>query len=93
MASPDSFYWNLEVFLKICVLGISGIMLVPSILSYLRLKSVKLLFVSIAFVLFFIKGVLMVLGLFLTGLGYAEPMALLLLDIGVLFALYAAAAK
>ena len=93
MASPDSFYWNLEVFLKICVLGISGIMLVPSILSYLRLKSVKLLFVSIAFVLFFTKGILMVLGLFVANFDFTEPMALLLLDIGVLFALYAAAVK
>jgi hypothetical protein len=93
MASPESFYWNLEVFLKICVLGISGIMLVPSILSYVRLKSVKLLFVSIAFILFFAKGLLMILGLFVAGFDYTEPMTLLLLDIGVLFALYAAAAK
>ncbi len=93
MTPPDSFYWNLEVFLKICLAGISGILLVPSILSYARLKSTKLLFVSMALVLFFFKGVLLVLGAFLPDFGYTEPMALLLLDIGVLFAIYAAAAK
>lgn len=93
MASLDVFYWNLEVFLKICIFGVSGMLLVPSVLSYVRLRSLKLLFISIAFILFFLKGALLVAGLLIPDLVYGESTPLLLLDVGIIGALYAAAAK
>ncbi len=84
---------NVGVFLKFCLAGLAGLVLVPSILSYLRTRSVKFLFISAAFFLLFGKGCLMIWALFAPSLGFTEPATLLALDVAVVAALYLAAVK
>jgi len=49
---------ELTLFLAIIVAGFAFLLSIVSLLSYYRLRSYKLLFVNVAFLVFFIKGIL-----------------------------------
>lgn len=83
--------WDLELFLKVCVLGFSGILFLVSVVSFYRLRSLKLLFVSVALFFFLIKGLLMVYGSFTQE--FSQPLPLLILDIGIISSIYLATVR
>ncbi|KYK32941.1 MAG: hypothetical protein AYK22_06765 [Thermoplasmatales archaeon SG8-52-3] len=77
-------------FITIFSIGLFGI----SILSYNKSKNKKLIFVSIVFLLFFLKGIILSLSLFLTEL---KPLinisTLAVIDLIVIFLLFIATLK
>jgi len=70
-------------------------LLVVSLISWRRTKNTKLLLVSVAFLVFFLKGIfLMVWFVFLTGITESvEFLLLIILDLLILLFLYFAIAK
>ncbi len=85
---------TIEAFLTILLAGLSFLLFVVSILSYRRVKSVKILFVSIAFLLFFIKAlVLLVSVISNTWDDFGMRWELLLLDVIVIVMLYLSIAR
>jgi len=54
---------NLELFFTVALMGFSLILFVISAITYKRVKSTRLLLVSAAFGLFFIKGLALAAGL------------------------------
>ena len=84
----------LEVFLAGCVVGFSLLLFVTSLLSYARLRHLRFAYVSVAFLLYLVKGIL-ALGAaieFLAGT-FSVPYEMLLLDLLILLLLYLAVAK
>lgn len=85
---------TIEAFLTILLAGLSFLLFVVSILSYRRVKSVKILFVSIAFLLFFMKAlVLLVSVISNTWDDFGMRWELLLLDVIVIVMLYLSIAR
>ncbi|MEE9223891.1 MAG: hypothetical protein V3U51_03990 [Thermoplasmata archaeon] len=85
---------TIEPFLTILLAGLSFLLFVVSMLSYRRVKSVKILFVSIAFLLFFIKAlVLLVSVISNTWDEFGMRWELLLLDVIVIVMLYLSIAR
>lgn len=86
---------NLEIFLRVCLMGFSLLLLITSIISYVKVKNTKLLFVSLAFLGFFIKGLLLTLAVLIGS--FKEPfgasMAILVLDFAILIMIYIAVVK
>jgi hypothetical protein len=85
---------TIEAFLTILLAGLSFLLFVVSILSYRRVQNVKILFVSIAFLLFFIKAlVLLVSVISNTWDEFGMRWELLLLDVIVIVMLYLSIAR
>jgi hypothetical protein len=85
---------TIEAFLTILLAGLSFLLFVVSILSYRRVQNVKILFVSIAFLLFFIKAlVLLVSVISSTWDEFGMRWELLLLDVIVIVMLYLSIAR
>jgi hypothetical protein len=85
----------LVTFLIGCLLGFSLILLSISLVSFRRTKNSKLLLVSIAFLIFLVKAILLITWLVLTS-SLAESnelMVMLVLDLVILLFLYFAIAK
>ncbi|MDP6154977.1 MAG: hypothetical protein QF682_02430 [Candidatus Thermoplasmatota archaeon] len=55
---------DIELFLEIFVMGAALVILIMSLISYRLAKSSKLLILSAAFILFFIRGLCLLLGNF-----------------------------
>ncbi|MFH1101485.1 MAG: hypothetical protein V1726_05585 [Methanobacteriota archaeon] len=53
---------NIVLFLSIVMAGLSGLLFVVSFISWYRVKAMKFVFVSLAFFAFFIKAILLFLG-------------------------------
>ena len=51
---------NIFLFLNILMAGLAGLLLLVSCISWYRIRSLKLAFVSLAFVGFFIKAILLI---------------------------------
>lgn len=85
---------EIVLFLIFLVLGFSLLLLVVSLISSLRVKSVKTTLLSVAFGFYFIKEVF-ILYIALTGsAAYADLLALMsILDLAVLFFFYASVFK
>lgn len=80
----------LNAFITIFALG----MLIISLLSYLKYKNWQLLFVSSAFFVFFIKGILQSLSLFYEGVGViTSSIYVVLSDLIILILLFMATLK
>ena len=56
---------NVEIFFKVGLMGFSFLLFAISAISYNRIRSQRLLFVSIAFGIFFVKGLLLTIGIFM----------------------------
>jgi hypothetical protein len=77
-------------FLIVFSLGL----LVTSLLSYRRTKNNKLVFISIVFIIFLLKGILMAVDLiYPTIIGLQYSFSFVLFDLGVLFFLFIATLK
>lgn len=85
----------LEIFLAGCIIGLSVLMLVTSLLSYSRLRHPRFAYVGAAFLLFLVQGILFMAGLLVSQLGEMFPVsgAVLLIDLLILLFLYFAVAK
>ncbi len=85
---------TIEIFLTILLAGLSLLLLVVSVLAYRRVKSVKILFVSIAFLLFFLKA-LVLIGSILsdTWEDWGMRWELLLFDVIIIVMLYLSIAR
>jgi hypothetical protein len=85
---------TIEAFLTILLAGLSFLLFVVSMLSYRRVKNVKILFVSIAFLLFFIKALLLLVSVVSnTWDEFGMRWELLLLDVIVIVMLYLSIAR
>lgn len=77
-----------------CLVGLSLILLLVSLVSYRRTGNSRLLLVSGAFLVFMVKGVLMLAFLFLQSLSEStELLVLVLMDLVIILFLYFAIAK
>ncbi|MCK5548499.1 MAG: hypothetical protein KAI64_05765 [Thermoplasmata archaeon] len=85
----------LAAFLTGCLIGFSLILLIVSVVSYRRMKSARLLLVSAAFLIFFLKGLFLFAALVVlqSVAESAELAVMLVLDMIVLLFLYFAIAK
>ena len=85
----------LEFFLAGCVVGFSLLLFITSLLSYTRLRHLRFAYISVAFLLFLIKGILSLTGVAVEELKstLAVPYQLLFLDLLILLLLYLAVAK
>ena len=81
---------NLEIFFRVALMGFSLILFVISAITYRRVQRTKLLLVSLAFALFFIKGLMLTLGLFIDSIGdvFSASVLLTMLDFGIMVFLY-----
>ena len=86
---------NLELFFTMALMGFSLILFVISAITYRRVKSTRLLLVSAAFGIFFVKGLLLMVGLFSDAVGdvFAASIWVIILDFGIMAFLYLSVAK
>ena len=76
---------ELLLFSSVVIAGLSFLLFFISLISYHRIRETKLLFISIAFFLFFVKSII---GILLNIENY-----LILIDLIIIIMLYVAAAK
>ena len=86
---------NLEIFFRVALLGFSLILFVISAVTYKRIESRRLLLVSLAFAMFFVKGLLLTVGLFVEGVGdlFDSSMLVTMLDFVIMAFLYLSVVK
>ncbi len=85
---------TIETFLTILLAGLSFLLFVVSMLSYRRMGNVKILIVSIAFLLFFIKALLLIGSLVTdTWDEWGMRWELLLFDVIIIVMLYLSIAR
>jgi len=86
---------NLELFLSVALTGFSLILFVISAITYRRVQRTKLLFVSLAFALFLVKGLMLTLGLFIDSIGdvFRSSVLVIMLDFGIMVFLYFSVVK
>ncbi len=85
---------TIETFLTILLAGLSLLLFVVSALSYRRVKNVKILFVSLAFMLFFIKSLVLIGSLLAdTWDDWGMRWELLLFDVIIIVMLYLSIAR
>jgi hypothetical protein len=84
-----------ETLLVVLLFGFSLIMLIASSLSYFRVRSLRLLIVSIAFLVFLVQGAIMLTAVFSEGTwdDWGIPWPYLLLQLIALVMFYFAVAK
>ena len=91
---PDNMD-RIEIFLRVCLAGFSLLLVATSALAYYRVRNIRLLFITLAFGFFLVKGLLLTISIFLWQyediLGETE--SALLLDFAVLAMLYMSVAK
>jgi hypothetical protein len=84
----------LSTILVGCLIGLSLILLLVSLISYRRTGSLRLLLVGCAFLVFMVKGVLLLAFLLLQSLSEsAELLVIVAMDLIIILFLYLAIAK
>lgn len=85
---------TIETFLAVLLAGLSLLLLSVSLISYRRIGNVKLLFVSMAFLLFFIKALVLILSLLFNSWSeFGMRWELLMLDVIIIVMLYLSIAR
>ena len=86
---------NLEIFFRVALMGFSLILFVISAITYRRVQRTKLLLVSLAFALFFVKGLMLTLALFIDSVGdvFHASVLVTMLDFGIMVFLYFSVVK
>lgn len=86
---------NLEIFFRVALMGFSLILFVISAITYRRVQRTRLLLVSLAFALFFIKGLMLTLALFIGSIGdvFQSSVLVTMLDFGIMVFLYFSVVK
>ena len=81
---------NLELFFTVALMGFSLILFVISAITYRRVQRTRLMLVSAAFGIFFIKGLLLTVGLFSDDVGkvFHTSIWVTILDFGIMAFLY-----
>ncbi|MEW6069117.1 MAG: hypothetical protein AB1485_00720 [Candidatus Thermoplasmatota archaeon] len=82
---------SLEIFLRICIAAFALLLLSVALLSYTRTKNIRLLAISVGFLIFSVKGLILLYDLIKPTFSY--NILFLCFDILVLLALYFAVAK
>ncbi len=75
---------ELVMFSVVVIAGLSLLLFIISMISYSRLREIKLLFISLSFLIFFIKAVLFI---------FINNRNLIIMDLLIIAFLYIAAAK
>ena len=75
---------ELLMFSVVVIAGLSFLLFVISMISYSRLRELKLLFISLSFLVFFIKAILFI---------FMNSKNLIIIDLLIIAFLYIAAAK
>jgi cell division protein FtsW (lipid II flippase) len=85
----------LEILLVVLLFGFSLIMLIASSISYIRVRNPRLLIVSVAFLVFLIQGILLLIAVFTEDLwkDWGIPWHYLLLQLIAIVMFYFAVAK
>jgi hypothetical protein len=86
---------NLKLFFGVALLGFSLILFVISAVTYKRIGSRRLLLVSLAFAMFFVKGLLLTVGLFVDAVGdvFSSPVLVTMVDFAIMAFLYLSVVK
>ena len=86
---------NVEIFFKVGLMGFSLLLFAISAISYKRIGSQRLLFVCIAFAIFFVKGLVLTLGIFIGAVDewFSASIQLIILDFLIMILLYLGIAK
>ncbi len=86
---------EVETFFRVALMGFAFILALLMGVATYRVKSVKLLLVTLGFLIFFAKGVLLTLGIFLTDLAEAFQTSseVIILDFALLLLIYAGMVK
>ncbi len=69
------------------MMGLSFLLLMVSVVSYMRIRDIKMVFLIIAFLLFLVKGVLLLTDT------TQQSLSLIVLDLIILISLYVTVAK
>ncbi|HDM25398.1 MAG TPA: hypothetical protein ENG24_02240 [Thermoplasmatales archaeon] len=85
--------YYISLFLTVVMTGLSALLLMVSMVSSYRLRNVKLMLISIAFICFFIKGLILCLQMLLDFEIIRQNNIVLVFDLAVITALYFAAIK
>ncbi|MCI0480446.1 MAG: hypothetical protein L0213_02520 [Candidatus Dadabacteria bacterium] len=86
---------NIDIFLRAALTGFSLLLFLVSAVTYWRIRSQRLLFVCLAFALFFVKGLLLTVGIFSSSVNemFAVSTQVILLDFAIMMFLYLGIAK
>ena len=86
---------NLQLFFTVALMGFSLILFVISAIAYKRIGSPRLMLVSLAFCIFFMKGLLLTLGLFVDAIDEViySSVWIIILDFGIMAFLYLSVVK
>jgi hypothetical protein len=80
-----------DLFLRVILLGLAALLTILSLVAALRLSEKRLLMVGAAFAAFAVKGLLLVLAIFLAALNFIDQaFEVTLLDMAILGLLYVA---
>ncbi|MEW5936840.1 MAG: hypothetical protein AB1665_03355 [Candidatus Thermoplasmatota archaeon] len=84
-----------EVFLRVALMGFSLLLFVTCTISYIRVRHQRLLLISIAFALFFVKGMLLTLAILIAQIDllFGAGTYVILLDFLILITIYLGIAK
>lgn len=85
---------EVEIFLRLALMGFSLLLLVTSSLACAKLKELKIFFATLAFALFFVEGLILGIGIFIDS--FEEIMDLKLLvsfNFGIIIFLYLSIVK
>jgi hypothetical protein len=85
--------YYVSLFLVIVMTGLSALLLIVSLVSSYRLHNTKLALISIAFICFFIKGLLLCFQMLLSFQIIQQNNVALVIDLIIITALYFAAIK
>lgn len=86
---------EVEAFFRVALMGFALILTLLMGVATYRVRSVKLLLVTLGFLVFLAKGVLLTLAIFVTGLSrvFQASSEMIILDFGILVLLYAGMVK
>jgi hypothetical protein len=86
---------DVEVFLRVALAGFSGMLFAISLISYARVRNSRLLFISAAFAVFFVKGLVLTLAITVKSLdsAFAASVPVIALDFVILVFIYLGIAK
>ncbi len=86
---------ELEIFLRVCLMGFALLLFILMVLSYRRVKNIKLFIIALAFLIFFIKGLMLVIGIAVTSINdiFKVSMEIIILDFIILLVLYGGLVK
>ena len=81
---------TVEVFLRVALMGFSLLLFITSVVSYVRVRNNRLLFISLAFAVFFVKGLVLSLAIFVDSVNsaFTASVQLIVLDFVILALIY-----